>query len=603
MSSAGLLASWAAALFAAWAFVGGLAGQAPGHPARRSARRALLASAIAAIAATTALLALLLAGDVTVSYVARSLARNVPAPYRLAAIWNLPAGAVLPTAALAAGAGVIATARARGALGVAAAGAIVMALCAASLAAAPFATLPWVPIEGLGLAPTLQHPWSVLGHTALSVGIALAAAEVVRAAGGLADGVVTAPGISAPSALSAATLAAVAVAAWATARGAYAAGGGASPAPLAAWGGALVPALVAVLLARQAQRAGGVAALGASLGALGLLCVVLLGARVRGPGSVAVAAFAVVSLGAAASGAAAAARLSPSGVLRVLAHAATLTLVGGGAAAFWLAGSGLQWLGTLAQWLLAAGGVATALTALAPATAGGSVAGRGALATSGALAGAAAGVALGLWLAPARSPAIAWSMLAGLALTVASLRLAEGGASLARLPRALVALAAASLALAAAGEGHALTSSITLASGARDDVAMRLGAPVTLVHQGVSRYQDRNAHVIAVAIEPWREARPLPLLSLEQREYVDSRDESLGPAVLRPVTFGARGEEVRIALDDVTADEGVRLTVSVVPFAAGWSVALALLVLAAIVQAVARFTAFPSSIPAVYPPA
>ncbi|MFP5356416.1 MAG: hypothetical protein ACLGIK_14925, partial [Gemmatimonadota bacterium] len=119
MSSAGLLASWAAALFAAWAFVGGLAGQAPGHPARRSARRALLASAIAAIGATAALLALLLAGDVTVSYVARSLARNVPAPYRLAAIWNLPAGAVLPTAALAAGAGVIVSARARGTLGVA----------------------------------------------------------------------------------------------------------------------------------------------------------------------------------------------------------------------------------------------------------------------------------------------------------------------------------------------------------------------------------------------------------------------------------------------------------------------------------------------------
>jgi hypothetical protein len=126
MATVGLLASWGAALFAAWAFVGGMIGITPGHPARRSAERALVASAIAAAVATAALVQLLLAGDVTIAYVARSIATNLPNGYRVAALWNLPSGAVLPTATLAALVGGIATARAHSSLGVAAVGAIVL---------------------------------------------------------------------------------------------------------------------------------------------------------------------------------------------------------------------------------------------------------------------------------------------------------------------------------------------------------------------------------------------------------------------------------------------------------------------------------------------
>lgn len=587
MAAAGLLASWAAALFAVWAFVGGLAAQAPGHPARRSAERALLASALAAAGATAALSALLLTGDVTISYVARSIARNVPAPYRLAAIWSLPAGAVLPTAVLVAVAGVIATARARSSLGLAAAGAIVMALCAASLAAAPFAVLPWVPTEGLGLSPALQHPWSVVGHASLSVAVALGATGVMLAADQLADGVPDVRRTRTASIVTGAALAVLAVAMWAAARGAFATGSGQSPAPPAAWGGALLPALVALVLARQGQRVGGVASFGAWLGALGLMCVVVLGARTRAADSAATAAFAIVSLGAAASGAAVAAAGALTGGARLLAQVAIVAFVGAAAATLWLTGGRLEWLGSTAQWLLLAGGVAMAASAALV-----RLPLRGA--TWAVPVGGVAGAALGLWIAPLQSPAAGWSVLAGLSLGVAVLHLADGRAVIERLPAVLLALAAAAASLAAAGEGRALTSTMALASGARGDVATRFGAPVTLVHQGVSRYQDRNAHVIAVALEPWRHARPLPLLSVEQREYVDSRDESLGPAVSRPVMFGTLAEEVRVGLVDVGGDEGVRVTVSVVPFASGWTVALALLIAAVLVHAVPRATLSPS---------
>lgn len=596
MAAAGLLTSWAAVLFAAWAFVGALAAEAPAHPVRRSAERALLASAVAAAGATAALLALLLAGDVTISHVARSIARNVPAPYRLAAIFSLPAGAVLPTAALVAIAGAIAGARARSSLGVAAAGAIVMALCAASLAAAPFATLPWVPTEGLGLAPALQHPWSVVGHAALSVSIALAAALVVGAADQVADPPTAPTAVLAPSLLTTATLAVMTIAAWATARGSYAAGIGSTPVPLVAWGGAVVPALAATLMVRQVQPVGGASALLASLGALGLMCVVLLGARLHGTGSAAVATFAILSLGAATSGAVLATHRARVGAARLLTQASIVTFGGGAAAALWLAGGALQWMGTAAQWLLIVGGVAMALADAL------SSPGEGRGAVWGGVAGGGAGLALGLWLAPPGAPATGWLLLAGLVVGATALRLTDPGSpSTARLARTLLTIAAASAAFAAAGEGRTLTSTLSLASGGRGDVAVRFGSPVSLAHQGVSRYQDRNAHAIAVALEPWRHGRPLPLQSVEQREYVDSRDETLGPAVTRPAMLGLPLEEVRVSLAGVSADEEVRLTVSVVPFAAGWTVALACVILAALLLAVARLAPLPPSSPAEQP--
>lgn len=590
MAAAGLLASWAAALFAAWAFVGGLVGQPPGHPVRRSAERALVASAVAAAGATAALLALLLTGDVTVSYVARSVARNVPAPYRLAAIWSLPAGAVLPTAALVAVAGRIASARARSSLGVAVTGAIVMSLCAASLAAAPFSTLPWIPTEGLGLAPVLQQPWSVVGRAALTIAIALATAGSVAAAEPLAQG----PPSAAPSrtrdtlvpgTLVLGTLAALGVAMWASARGAYAAGVAGSPVPPAAWGGTLVPALVASIFVWRGRRAEGAASLGTALGALGLMCVVVLAPPGRGvAGAPAMAAFAAASLGAAVWGAVAASWRAGRAEERVLSLLAVVTLAGGAGAELWLADGDGAWMAPAAQWLLAAGGAALVVSAIPHR--GATPERARARRVAWLVAGGVVGGAFGLWLEPSLSPTVAWSALAGLATGAAVLRLTDAKGAPSSLPGVLLCLAAAGAALAAAGEGRAQRTSIDMRSGGEDDVAMRFGPPVTLVHQGVSRFPDRNAHVIAVALEPRRAGRPLPLLSVEQREYVDSRDETLGPAVSRPAIVGTPIQEVRLALSDVTTDEGVRLSVTVVPFGVGWTVALALLMVAALAQAV-----------------
>lgn len=594
MAPAGLLASWAAALFAAWAFIGGLAAQSPGHPARRSAQRALVASAVAAAGATAVMLALLLSGDVTVSYVARSIARNVPAPYRLAAIWNLPAGAVLPTAALVALTGSLASVRARGSLGVAVAGAIVMSLCAASLAAAPFTTLPWIPTEGLGLAPVLQNAWSVAGRMALVAAIALATVASVAAADRLAQGGATAAAPRLQALLPLGTLALLGVAMWASARGAFVAGAQASPAPPAAWGGALVPALVATVFAWHGGRAGGAAALGTALGALGLMCVVVLAPPGRAAAAPAMAAFAVASLGAATWGAARGAVRARAGVRRVLALLAIAALASGAATTLWLTGDGGAWSVPAAQWLLAAGGAALVLAEVPGPEATAVRAPR--YGAAWVVAGGVAGGALGAWLSPSASPSLAWSVLAGLATGMAALRLAGATGGVATLPLTILSLATAAAALASAGEGGAVRTAIAIPSGGEGEVAMRFGPPVTLAHQGVSRFPDRNAHVLAVALEPGRGGRPLPLVSVELREYVDSRDETLGPAASRPADFGTRSQEVRVELAEVGADEGVRLSVTVVPFAAGWTLALVLVVLAALVRAATLLTSSPAGV-------
>ena len=103
MGAAGVFASWIAAAFGAWAFLAALSGSGEGTATRHSAERALVASAVAALSASIVLTALLLSGDVTVSYVARSIATNLPPAYRVAALWSYPSGAALPTAALVAG--------------------------------------------------------------------------------------------------------------------------------------------------------------------------------------------------------------------------------------------------------------------------------------------------------------------------------------------------------------------------------------------------------------------------------------------------------------------------------------------------------------------
>lgn len=585
MATVGLLASWGAALFAAWAFVGGMIGITPGHPARRSAERALVTSAIAAAVATAALVQLLLAGDVTITYVARSIATNLPNGYRVAALWNLPSGAVLPTATLAALVGGIATARAHSSLGVAAVGAIVMALVAASLAAAPFSTLPWVPTEGLGLTPDLQHPMAVAGRVSLSFAIAAATGLVALAADRLAlphatvGALVLAADVDAHDQRATALVAGlvvtgIAATMWAAARGSFATGTAASPAPLSAWGGSLVPALVSAVFALLARKSGGTGLLAAALGALGLLSAVLLGRSAPRAGGWALDAFALLSLAAAATGAAAAVDRARATVPRLLDFAAILLLTAGAGASLWLAGGGLQWLGNLAQWFLVAGITAgfAADGIVRPLS-------RWLVLSCGAV-----GATLALWLGPVSAPATGWCIVAGLALGAAVATIAVPPSRSSSLAAGVRLLALALAALASAGEGRATSSIVVLRGGGTTTVAMRFGAPLALSHQGISRYQDGNAHVAALALEPSRGGRARAIVSTDRREYVDSRDEILGPPTTRPVTIAAGVEDVRITVDDLDRDERAQLRLTVVPFARAWAFALGALVLASLLQ-------------------
>lgn len=576
MATLGLLASWAAALFGGWALVGGLAAAAPGHPVRRSAERALIASAVAALVATGALLALLSSGDVTISYVARSITTNLSPAYRLAALWNLPAGAVLPTAALVAIAGRIATRRARSSLGHAAIGAIVMALCAASLAATPFSTLPWVPTDGLGLSAGLQHPLSVAGRIALSLAAAAAAAHVAHVADHLASGG-RRVGDAFESGLATA-IALLAVAMWTTARGGFATGVLPTPEPLLAWHGAMAPALLAIVLAWQSRADGSTASFIVSLGAFGLISAVLLGATPRAATAWEQSAFTAVSLAAVMVGATVAAWQARAVPQRALTVTGVLLLAAAGATILWLTARDAARLAPTTHGLLIAGSAALVASRLEFER------------DSGRLlpwlipSGAAAGAGLALALAPGAVVAIGWSAVAGASIGLALGRLVRAATVKTRLTGAFGALAVALAAVGAAGQGWTREASAAVAGGATLTVESPIGPSFVLAHQGISRFQDGNAHVEAVALETTRDGRMLRLLSTDRREYVDSRDELLAPAITRPAVLASRLVELRVHVDAVAADERVQLRLSVVPLAAAWGLAAACLVLAALGQ-------------------
>jgi hypothetical protein len=203
------------------------------------------------------------------------------------------------------------------------------------------------------------------------------------------------------------------------------------------------------------------------------------------------------------------------------------------------------------------------------------------------------GGALAWVLSPAVSPVVGWGALAGASSGAALRHGLAKGQPLQRLPDALGALAIAFAALGAAGEGAALVSSLPLAGGASTTVSTRFDGPLTVAHQGISRYEDGNAHVEAVALELTRADRSLGLLSADRREFVDGRDEVLGAVTLRPAIAAWPLEALRIRVDDIAADERAMLRLTVVPFTHAWLVALGLLALAALLSIV-RWAVRPS---------
>jgi len=591
VTTIGLLASWAAALFAGWAFVGGLSAVSRGRVAHLSARRALLAATVSAAAATASLLGLLLTGDVTVSYVARSISTNLPSPYRVAALWALPSGAVLPTAVVA-GIATLWTTRSRlSPLGVAAGAGVVVALLASSLAADPFATLPWTPADGLGLASSLRHPWSAIGGAGLSLAMGAAARLMVVAADGLGDGRSRPEPRLGDFSAPLLSLALLGAAAWSAGVGGFLAGGPHPPIPPAAWGaGAIAPFVTAVLACRAwAERSSPEARLATALGLSGVTGAFLLrSVDTSAGGGSALTVLVVLSLGTSAAGAAMATQQTPSWVMRWLSHAGILLLVAASGSGIWLAGGGLRWMPTLAQWLLVTGGAALVVAT-------GARAGGGwppLLLLAG---GAGVGATVGIWLAPGTSPSVGWGVLAGLAASAIVLA-TTSPLEPTRTRRWSIAMSLLALALAsvaAAGEERARPLSLNIASGGQASVALVLGAPIAIAHQGVSRYQDETSHVLAIAVEPSRAGRPLPLASVEQREFIDARDEPLGPAVFRPAVIHAGLEAVRVRLTGIDRGEGARLEVTAVPFEIGWALAVVSLVVSSVLALVSPVTRAP----------
>ncbi|MEO6444546.1 MAG: hypothetical protein ABIZ91_15380 [Gemmatimonadaceae bacterium] len=582
MASAGLFASWVAVAFGAWAFAIAMGVGERSAAIRRSARRALMASGLAAGAASAIMVALLVKGDLSVSFVARSIATNLPTAFRVAALWSQPAGAVLPAAALVALAGVLATGRDRASFGLAAAAATVVALLAASVAASPFAILPWLPVEGLGLAPSLQHGAAVFGRIALTFAVAACAASAAVAADTLALEDAPASRTRALARWLLVSAALLLMAATFAAHGAFAAGDGATPVPLTAWHSSMLPALVALVGAYRARTGSPVAALLGALGLLGLACGLLVGAGALARNSLALAAFVIASLGASLGGAGDSIVRHSHGVRRVLGVAGIGLLAAGALLALRTALPPAAWIPGLSQWLLVAGAIATAFSLVEGDAR--AVEPRAVLVP---VLGALAGAGFGFWLGRGAVPmSAAWGAVAGTCCGTAVLLARRAHDWRDRGVAVLLAAAAACAALAAAGESAARVTQSPLASGATLAIPIRFGGTVRLAHQGISRYEGANSHVVALALEASGGPFHDRLLTPQRREFVDGRDETLGPAVDLSSTASTAFEELRVHLEEVEREERVSVRVTSVPLSMGWRLAVLLVVGAAVLASI-----------------
>ena len=112
------------------------------------------------------------------------------------------------------------------------------------------------------------------------------------------------------------------------------------------------------------------------------------------------------------------------------------------------------------------------------------------------------------------------------------------------------------------------------------------GAVVTLdglrlAHQGISRYETDQAHVVAVALE--RQDGPRPgLARAEQREYVDARGATSGDVVSPPAVFHDLWRTRFVWLEGIEPGDAVRLRASTVILGSGWWLAALLGVVAAL---------------------
>jgi Cytochrome c biogenesis factor len=181
------LSLWVALLMSAWAALVSIAGTRLRRAdliesGARSARVTALMLVLAALGLWTALLR----RDFSVAFVASHTTSNLPGLYAMAAFWSAEPGWSLFFALVLSLSLLFAARRGDDA------GAYVTGLCALILAivltrvcvyANPFVRLDWIPSDGLGLLPSLQHPGVQLHLLLLFIGCAL---SVVAGVSGVA---------------------------------------------------------------------------------------------------------------------------------------------------------------------------------------------------------------------------------------------------------------------------------------------------------------------------------------------------------------------------------------------------------------------------------
>jgi cytochrome c biogenesis factor len=190
----GELSLWLALLMGTWAVTASFAdGWLHRDDLITSGERSLLVAGGFVALAALGLWSALAAGDLSLRYVASFTSSDLPTVYRLAAFWAGRAGALLLWAfALAFWAGLATLAhraddrqRRPWVTGTYAA-ILSLAVAATALSAHPFARLDWIPLEGRGLDPQLQHPAMLFHAPTLALGFAATVIPLGLTVGALA---------------------------------------------------------------------------------------------------------------------------------------------------------------------------------------------------------------------------------------------------------------------------------------------------------------------------------------------------------------------------------------------------------------------------------
>ncbi|MEX2180953.1 MAG: cytochrome c biogenesis protein CcsA [Gemmatimonadaceae bacterium] len=147
-----------------------------------SGARGLYLGAVSIALAALGLWTALATGDVSLRYVATFTSLELPVVYRLAAFWAGGAGSMLFASLALVGCAALATWKGRATHGplmpwvTGTTAAIVLVVVAATvLTTDPFARLEWIPTDGRGLDPLLQHPAMALHPPVLHLGYAATA--------------------------------------------------------------------------------------------------------------------------------------------------------------------------------------------------------------------------------------------------------------------------------------------------------------------------------------------------------------------------------------------------------------------------------------------